>query len=246
MSTNATPIRLSPTARTALQSAADHPDHQVELPPLPAAARTGVIRSILRAGLVEEVPAKTGAAPSLRATAAGLEAVAVQPESAGVALAVEAPQVPGTEGGDASLPPTAETALVAAEASPGRVSVRAAAEALLIAWDAQQGATEALVGLRAALAPGARATVPGAPRQPRTDTKQAQVLALLGRHERATSVQVMEVTGWAPHTVRGFLAGLKRKSISVEVVVRVRQVGPDKPGAKGSFSVYRIATDEAC
>jgi hypothetical protein len=41
--------------------------------------------------------------------------------------------------------------------------------------------------------------------------------------------------------VRGFLAGLKRKGITVEVLERVRQVGPNKEGAKGSYSVYRVA-----
>ena len=55
----------------------------------------------------------------------------------------------------------------------------------------------------------------------------------------------MELTGWAPHTVRGVLAGLKRRDISVAVVERVRQVGPSKQGVKGSYSVYRIAPGEA-
>ena len=241
-----TPSRLSPTARAALQGAADHPDHRVELPPLPVAARNGVIRSMLRAGLVEEVQADGGSPPALRATAAGLEAVAVQPASVDVVLAMHDPEVPETEGGEAYSPPATSTAVVAAGLPSGHVFVRAAAaEALLTAWEAQQGVSEALVGLRAALARGARATASGAPRQPRADTKQARVLALLGRQEGATIAQVMEVTGWAPHTVRGFLAGLKRKAISLDVVERVRQVGPNKPGAKGSYSVYRLATVEA-
>ncbi|MCO6414845.1 hypothetical protein JYK14_01465 [Siccirubricoccus sp. KC 17139] len=47
---------------------------------------------------------------------------------------------------------------------------------------------------------------------------------------------------WANHTVRGFFAGLKkRQGISVEVLERVRQVGPNKQGAKGSYTIYRIA-----
>jgi hypothetical protein len=58
MSTSATPLRLSPTARATLEGAAAHPDHRVELPSLPAAVRNGVIRSMLRAGLVEEVATK--------------------------------------------------------------------------------------------------------------------------------------------------------------------------------------------
>ena len=40
--------------------------------------------------------------------------------------------------------------------------------------------------------------------------------------------------------MRGFLAGLKKKGIQIEVLERVRQVGPNKSGAKGSHSVYRV------
>ena len=68
------------------------------------------------------------------------------------------------------------------------------------------------------------------------------MLALLRRPEGATVAQIAEATGWAPHTVRGFFAGLKkRQGITVEVLERVRQVGPGKQGAKGSYTVYRIA-----
>ena len=67
------------------------------------------------------------------------------------------------------------------------------------------------------------------------------VLALLRRSEGATVAQIAEVTNWANHTVRGFFAGLKRRSIEVTVLERVRQVGPNKQGAKGSYSIYRVA-----
>ena len=83
-----------------------------------------------------------------------------------VVPAEQAPKAPGSELGDAAPAPATETALVAAEAPPGRISLRAAAEALLTAWDRQQGVAEALVALRAALARGARATAPGANASP--------------------------------------------------------------------------------
>ena len=55
------------------------------------------------------------------------------------------------------------------------------------------------------------------------------MLALLRRPEGATIAQSREATGWQQHTVRGFFAGLKkRQGIAVEVLERVRQVGPDK------------------
>ncbi|MCZ8150137.1 MAG: ParB/Srx family N-terminal domain-containing protein [Roseomonas sp.] len=43
------------------------------------------------------------------------------------------------------------------------------------------------------------------------------------------------------HTVRGFFAGLKkRQGIEVQVLERVRQVGPNKEGARGSCTVYHL------
>jgi hypothetical protein len=102
---------------------------------------------------------------------------------------------------------------------------------------------DAIAALRDALATTherrpARTTA-GTSRPPRT-TKQASVLALLRRPEGASGPQMIEATGWAPHTVRGFLAGLAKKGITVTVLDRVRQVGPGKEGAKGSYTVYRV------
>ncbi|WP_338665634.1 DUF3489 domain-containing protein [Pararoseomonas sp. SCSIO 73927] len=81
---------------------------------------------------------------------------------------------------------------------------------------------------------------PSAPNRPRKGTKQQAVLTLLRREEGATIAQVMEATGWAQHTVRGCLAGLKKKGHTAEVLERVRQVGPGAQGTKGSYSVSRI------
>ena len=79
------------------------------------------------------------------------------------------------------------------------------------------------------------------PRKPRDGTKQQQVLAMLRRPEGASVAQLADATGWQAHTVRGFFAGLKRRGIEVSVLERVRQVGPNKAGAKGSYTVYRVA-----
>lgn len=81
----------------------------------------------------------------------------------------------------------------------------------------------------------------GAPRKPREGTKQEAVLALLRRPEGATVAHVADAMGWATHTVRGFFAGLKKKGHAVEVLERVRQVGPNKEGARGSYTIYKIA-----
>jgi hypothetical protein len=52
---------------------------------------------------------------------------------------------------------------------------------------------------------------------------------------------IAEATGWRVHTVRGFFAGLKKRGVEVSVLERVRQVGPDRQGTKGSHSISRIA-----
>ena len=78
------------------------------------------------------------------------------------------------------------------------------------------------------------------PRLPHEGTKQHAVLALLRRIDGATVTQIAETTGWASHTVRGFLAGLKKKGFTIETLERVRMAGLGKAGAKGSYSIYRI------
>ena len=116
---------------------------------------------------------------------------------------------------------------------------------MLDTWDddADRGALAGpMERLRAMLAKPARAARdPDAPRKPREGTKREKVLAMLRRPEGATVAQIAEATGWAAHTVRGFFAGLKKKGVEVAVLERVRQVGPNKEGAKGSYTVYRVA-----
>ena len=125
-------------------------------------------------------------------------------------------------------------------------TLREVAQRVLDAWNDEENQRTDLPGaigaLRAALAtkPGRPARERGAPRKPREGTKQETVLAMLRREEGATIAQICEATGWQQHTVRGFFAGLKKKGITVEVLERVRQVGPNKEGAKGSYSVYGI------
>jgi hypothetical protein len=147
---------------------------------------------------------------------------------------------------EAATPAAEATARPTAATAPTRgASLRAAAQAVLEAWDDEEnqryGLVDAIDTLRVALAGPARAH--REPGTPRAGTKQEAVLALLRRPEGATIAQIVEATQWQSHTVRGFLAGLKRKGITVEVLERVRQVGPNKEGAKGSYSVYRARAE---
>jgi Protein of unknown function (DUF3489) len=76
---------------------------------------------------------------------------------------------------------------------------------------------------------------------PRAGTKQALMIDLLKRPEGATVEQIAAATGWQHHTIRGAISGALKKKLGLTVeATRVREVGPNKPGAKGSSTVYRI------
>ncbi len=123
--------------------------------------------------------------------------------------------------------------------------------AILAAWDDEANRAGDMIGaldapmeaLRNALArkPGRPMREPGSSPHPREGTKLMAVLAMLRRPEGATVAQVGEATGWGKDTVRGFFAGLKKKGITVEVAERIRQVGPNRAGSRGSYTVYRVA-----
>ena len=66
-------------------------------------------------------------------------------------------------------------------------------------------------------------------------TKADQLIALLRRPEGATIAQMCAMSGWLPHSVRGFLAGTLRKRRGIAVVSEKTDAG----------RVYRIAIGEA-
>ena len=165
--------------------------------PLPGSLRGGaagkVVAALVARGLVrEEVTDSTraadialspvwrneedGRAGLLLLTAAGLEALGIEP---GVTHAAEASQWPGA----------------------GHTNSRGSAESLSAA--AMQG-------------PSASHTAPLRGKA-REGTKQAALIAMLRRPDGATIVQIVEATGWQPHTIRGALAGALEKRLGLEV-----------------------------
>ncbi|WP_417251059.1 DUF3489 domain-containing protein [Castellaniella sp.] len=63
--------------------------------------------------------------------------------------------------------------------------------------------------------------------KPRTreNSKQAEVIRMLQRPEGATIAQIMEVTGWQAHTVRGTLAGAFKKKLGLTITSDKEQGG---------------------
>ena len=51
-----------------------------------------------------------------------------------------------------------------------------------------------------------------------TDTKQSIVLSMLRRAHGASISEIVEVTDWQPHSVRGFMSGALKKRLGIEVV----------------------------
>lgn len=63
---------------------------------------------------------------------------------------------------------------------------------------------------------------------PRAGSKSEVVLALLGREEGASSAELIDATGWLPHSMRAALTGLRKKGHAIERAMR------------GDLKIYRL------
>jgi len=219
--------KLSDTQAVILSAASQRDDGAVLTLPetlkLSGGALTKVLGSLKAKGLIEHQGAPRGDDPApLRITRAGLQAIGVETED------------------DASEGATpADTGATSAESGVQAVEAPAPATAA-------DGAAAPAKGKAKAKAAKAKSTKPekGTADEkptPRAGTKQARMIEMLKRPEGATVEQIAAATGWQHHTIRGAISGALKKKRGLKIeATRTREVGPNKSGAKGSSTVYRI------
>jgi hypothetical protein len=212
---------LSDTARVVLAAASQRDDLSVLPFPDDVKAKGGAEQKVLtglrKRGFIRVIETP-GRPQRIVITSEGMAAIGIETED----------DAGGNETG-----PAADTGPTAAQPAPGNDTPTPPAAS-------DDGGTAGLRKAKAKSAQSGKAATDEKPR-PRTGTKQAQMIEILKRPEGATVEQIASATGWQHHTIRGAISGALKKKLGLTVEAsRTREVGPNKTGAKGSTTVYRI------
>jgi hypothetical protein len=214
--------RLSDTQLVILTAAAQRADLSVlplpETLKLKGGALTKVMDSLRNKGLIRVIETD-GRPQRVVLTSEGMAAIGVERE----------------DEGQTTAPAGADTAPTPADAGTAVEAPAAAAKADGAATPARRrGKAKAKAAKPGKAAPAEKATL-------RAGTKQALMIDLLKRPQGATVEQIAAATGWQHHTIRGAISGALKKKLGLTVeATRTREVGPNRTGAKGSTTVYRI------
>ena len=222
--------RLSDTQLVILSAAAQRADLSVL--PLPdnlklkGGALNKVMDSLRNRGLIR-VLGGDGGPERVVMTSEGMAAIGVEAEGDDAPAAADTGATPAK--GDGAVGTSSSAADADSAATPaGNKPTRGKGKG-------RAGKTATVTGK-----PEADAQPIGKP-TPRAGTKQAQMIELLKRPEGATVEQIASATGWQHHTIRGAISGALKKKLGLTVeATRTRELGPNKTGAKGSATTYRI------